>query len=1441
MKFYRPQNIISNQKYTTRANAPYPLYSMQSDDYANLVYWVYKTEIQDGPWSKNFDDIAIMRATRDQGKDCVLYKNGIMTGAIQCKHSINPKGVVSDNDFLKEFTKFLLYAVVPNSKIKIDKKFVYYVASSGNFTEGCITLIQKSKTQLILHPKYKTHIDGNIAEYKSLKNLDFNTVENQLTSLVSKIDIKRISGDEISKLLHKTIHLATVQTFFDTKTIISEEASKTVIEGIQALKQKILPGSKPRPKQITAPSPYIQRDIESPDDDLFHLIAETENSLVDCILKYKRSVLLGWGLSGKSTEMAHAAHLLSSSKYTYHVFFRNLGLYKGEDLDKYIPDIKLRPENEIILFLDGLDEIPPESYTKAIQSIIDFEIRYPQAMLIISSRNNSYSVYENSQYNTLPGFTILKIKDLSRKIRDNYLSSLAYFDLEFFYHKLEKTHLDELLGTPFYLIKLAKKFQESGTLFKNKGELFEQTISDAVRDDVCTYFITDREQKEKNLRKSLDKLACIMEIRGTNYFSVSDLEEIFTDQDTVSLIKKNGKLIKNNQDQTSWHFFHHNVQEYLTAKKLSHLHYQALLKIITSGAKNDQVRPALVNTISFLIGILSKTDPTRQQLIDLMVRNDPALLMKFEADHLDENLRTQIFQKIFNFYKQLSKPINTFKFSLSELASFSQTAISFDFLINELDPSGMNQLNNENVLDILIHYDFSDFPRQSGRLKGILDNMLPSVIPLKFAILNLLFTQYDYNEAEFEKMFTFLKPDTNTHIHTLLFKSMIRFKQEVNYRDFLISETILLAREDFDSWRIQHEPKRSGSESMYLKDCLKNLSDIDSVIAKINMLSSHFDIFKGAFTFKILIYETIQQAAKFKNDKLENLIVELFAMGIIKHSISVKPNDIWLKYFNKTGTQLKAVKRLINTIHGLNYQITKPTALLADQAIIDYIIIEFSDQHIDVDAVKSLQWQLKECNPELMEYFNGEMNKITVFDLPKVIDQKLMEKTKIERILSCLYDKQQYLQEVKDLFKKHGGHFLRWEDVANIHERTSPHDDFYYWLYDSFDFKNISDRLYSFQEIEDFTQNRFDELMPSRIYNLLNNHPSYQLSDTRIKFLVSWCTKIEDGLDFSKEIVAYGYKMLKFTDEQLFAYFVQRFHLKSFEKETYIKMLEYVDGTSTNEKTNQFVESVVTNKMLKTAVLKNIAGGNLHGTIFRGHIELSIRYNWIAIAPDLIVYLKNSSTYGWEKILDAYIELNGNTDLLFPLLDTKDAINLFHLVKYLKQTDEAKTRAVLKNHFTAKPEPEKKVYARELIKLGEIEAFNYYLTKIYNFESGEDIIWTHENLNISYSNDFAEAAIDLLFFSKKHQLLSRDMADSFYIASNLIRNFAKDFKNYPSLQHLILAKLKEVKADKNGEYDAVISFIESELESLNHQFLLNNGGTLSLAASIKIVNEIIGT
>jgi len=107
-----PTIEVHNDKVLAIANKGYPYHNLADHKrYERLVYSVYQQEINGGSWGGRFDKIKLLQGVRERGRDCILFSNVVISGLIQCKHSVNESERISRPECVREILKFILYSI----------------------------------------------------------------------------------------------------------------------------------------------------------------------------------------------------------------------------------------------------------------------------------------------------------------------------------------------------------------------------------------------------------------------------------------------------------------------------------------------------------------------------------------------------------------------------------------------------------------------------------------------------------------------------------------------------------------------------------------------------------------------------------------------------------------------------------------------------------------------------------------------------------------------------------------------------------------------------------------------------------------------------------------------------------------------------------------------------------------------------------------------------------------------------------------------------------------------------------------------------------------------------------------------------------------------------------------------------------------------------------
>ena len=166
---------------------------------------------------------------------------------------------------------------------------------------------------------------------------------------------------------------------------------------------------------------HIERKLIGSDNyskkDLF--FSDTyEQSLTEILERELHLVILGDAGSGKTEELNYLANYYSDDKNRLYPIKIELRNYVDQDIEKFIPKeyMKLKDEN-LILLLDGFDEIESKNKLTFIRRLMLFAKTYTRARIVVTSRTNFY----NSE---LDGFKRYYLPVFNSDDIENYLNEI---------------------------------------------------------------------------------------------------------------------------------------------------------------------------------------------------------------------------------------------------------------------------------------------------------------------------------------------------------------------------------------------------------------------------------------------------------------------------------------------------------------------------------------------------------------------------------------------------------------------------------------------------------------------------------------------------------------------------------------------------------------------------------------------------------------------------------------------------------------------------------------------------------------------------------------------------------------------------------------------------------------------------------------------------------
>jgi hypothetical protein len=203
-----------------------PLSELGDREFELLSYLLIKQEIEEGG-HPGLTGIALMQAVAERGRDCVLYRDNIVAGLVQCKKYASR---LSRPQVLKELIKFLLFATLERSILPDPENFEYKLYVSNDLTGPAITLIHSYKSEIeneLSSGNIAQYIDEVVAEYESFACYRGNPPVADVVALLKSIHVSACNATDLTNRIYK--QQALLSSFFRVMTVVSLEAADTLI------------------------------------------------------------------------------------------------------------------------------------------------------------------------------------------------------------------------------------------------------------------------------------------------------------------------------------------------------------------------------------------------------------------------------------------------------------------------------------------------------------------------------------------------------------------------------------------------------------------------------------------------------------------------------------------------------------------------------------------------------------------------------------------------------------------------------------------------------------------------------------------------------------------------------------------------------------------------------------------------------------------------------------------------------------------------------------------------------------------------------------------------------------------------------------------------------------------------------------------------------------
>lgn len=945
---------------------------------------------------------------------------------------------------------------------------------------------------------------------------------------------------------------------------------------------------------------------------------------LDVIRENKRVVLLGGAGTGKSIELDYIASICSQISSGFIPISVKLNKYVprslNEVISEYWSDWTVVPNNELLLILDGLDEVESHYKKDAIKYIELFVEQHPDIHVIVSCRRNFYQSENDFFSGTLQGFRTFLLNDLNQEDIDFYIISvLGTEKSKNFKSALQRSNLRSLMDIPFYLVRIIETYSKLGELPSNKADLFQYLISQSLQNDIQHFKnAMDLSREQERLMQCLETVALAMEDLGRNYITNEEFALIINEENQHLL--KHCTLWKRIEERNDvkWQFEHNNFQEFLAASILARQGLEQIKEFLAFPPDKNKIIPSWVNTLSFLVSLLDPEDQKFIELLRWLNESDPDMVIHFEADRVDEVLRTELFQSIFTFYEERKIWINRDKFDLRMLAHFGQTVANVEYLISKISEG--HYTSRVNALKLLS----SMRPPISKR--SMIREMITEIIVnedelpvIRSAAIGVL-TKYKIRSGEHvQRVVSAARLSSNDTIRTYLYEYLTEcelveenidvFLEGIRYVGIDISsEESRLINEKIELEQGIEMAKSPSSVSKILAFFYENLENLDHYFLKDKLVVIGLNA--------AIAYET--------NDNIFNLALLLFER-LHKTYWGREAKDFSI-FFDKSYTKQKAIclllKRHIEDEAKVNL---RALGLLVDEESIEFVSQQYLNGKLSTDDIWIIQ---QEISPfDIYMAFNKHMNEVSdnKFLFQKRGDYEQERKAGLMRDIDLLFDKEAFLEHAKKIYVTEEKETFNQEEI--IHARVRRLERDYSAL--------VIDQIYRIagtgvdisyeQVVEEIQSWDWDYFSLSKLHNFMSSSADVTLTDKQTRWVSEWCVNNVKSFSFKlacRHNPGGGYTVSELA--LIFWYFQRKYNL-NYPTEVMLDMIsfDWVEGSKMVR--IEYLESFLDIEAMSERVWENLQDGIEIDDILNNHIDFCYRHSIQDVLPHALRICSDTS------------------------------------------------------------------------------------------------------------------------------------------------------------------------------------------------------------------------
>lgn len=1153
-----------------------------------------------------------------------------------------------------------------------------------------------------------------------------------------------------------------------------------------------------------------------------------KQTLSELITKQNKIIVLGDAGSGKSTELRNLYNEYNKDNTSLIPIYQQLNRYTPDlGIDNFLPpEWKEIPKNLLLIIWDGLDEIQPEHFNTVIRQITVFIEKNIEAKFIISCRTNFYELPVNNAPGTLLGFEPYFLNDLELfDVKKYYSNKYNDVDAELFIKEIFDNKLEDIITKPFFLMLLADRYSESKKLSVKRADLYELFILSRFDFDQSHFKSTfDIRDKKEEIISLLEKVALSMEVLAKNFIDESDALKIISSSEFKTL-KYCTAFNKKEGEDNIWQFEHNNIQEYLAAKALSKLSFDKVIQFLTFEKPHNKLIPSWVNTLTFLFSILNPEDELFIDLTKWIFENEKEIIVKFERDKISSEIRNEIFQGIFNYYKSHDVWIRSNNFNDKDLSKFGQSEISINFLLEEVQFEQNTRTTKINAISLLGHFEYDNLELKTKTINTLLNQIDININDAEFIRTCIYALNYSElaNSEIIDSLIKTLHDKKNQYIRSAIYSLLLKHNYYEDYIDFLIDGYELLDE--------KNNPERNGvnllDESWNLNESIKKIKSVEGLKKLLTYISSDNHLSHAYGADEIIKEITNNAIIAYANDTtIFDNVFEWFLNEI--KTYSVEKLKFTLEFFSLTNTRNQAFDKFWNMAEDINRNKSYALSSLATKENVEFIINKYNSHDITNNDLEWFIHNLQWTRNENYTYFEDLIKSKTSYQLnitPK-IDYDGIRKRKQQESFSLLFDFKEFEKETLRIFDDEKKTVLTFDELYDIRKENGKYvelEDYYSGtaLRLLRDLCRPNSSISKGETIDWFKKKKNIEWYTiSLIQEHISNNKEIIITETQKRYIEAWCMKNIKTFDFKNAITQKGDSTSTKTIAVYLWFFSRTLNIK-YSDDVLLDMLsfDYIEQ-------HDFMGiDYIINQLDKDKISKRISD-NLKSTIvdvhvLKNHVKYATENQLIETYPFIVKEIINLKYkyYDRNEFLNIFFENTKDIEALKNIIDQGDSNTRWEVVEKLRISNEYTfLEPYLINILNKEATSDEAVLASEnLIMMQNIEGLQFYVKWLKTnpkFDSNRRRVHC---LQILKTLDALPLLIDLLALSYQTKIAIEPFEDLGSVIINALYNIALISEN----NFIKVKKALEKFMTENKNIFKDVNYLLHTISRLEQQFYMN--------------------